>query len=175
MRFLLPFGLFVLVVLLLWVGLDRDPSRVPSPLVGKPLPAFELGTLAAPDTPLTRDALAGRAYLLNVWASWCVACRQEHPLLVELARSGRVALIGLNYKDERGDARAWLAERGDPYDFSLFDEAGRLGLDLGVYGVPETFLVDAAGIIRYKHIGPLDAAAIEGEILPRLAALEADS
>ncbi|MEX2479561.1 MAG: DsbE family thiol:disulfide interchange protein [Gammaproteobacteria bacterium] len=171
MRFLIPLALFVIVVGFLTVGLERDPRLVPSPLIGKPLPAFELGSLAAPDTALTRHDLDGEIYLLNVWASWCAACRDEHPLLVELARQGTVPLIGLNYKDELDDARRWLIERGDPYRLSLHDQSGQLGLDLGVYGVPETFLVDAGGIIRYKHIGPLTADVLSRDILPLLAAL----
>ena len=166
MRYALPLGLFVLVVILLAVGLELDPRRVPSPLIGKPLPAFEMETLAQPANTLSRADLDGRPYLLNVWASWCVACRQEHPLLVELARRGTITLIGLNYKDTRADALAWLADRGDPYRLSLFDADGRLGLDLGVYGVPETFFIDAEGIIRHKHIGPLDAGAFERDIAP---------
>ncbi|MEQ8661812.1 MAG: DsbE family thiol:disulfide interchange protein [Gammaproteobacteria bacterium] len=170
MRFALPFALFVVVVALLAVGLQRDPRHVPSPLIGKPLPDFTLATLAAPDTAIARTDLLGQPYLLNVWASWCVACRQEHPLLVELARRGSVTLIGLNYKDARADALRWLDERGDPYRLSLFDDDGRLGLDLGVYGVPETFFIDAAGVIRHKHIGPLDAAAFERDIAPLIRA-----
>lgn len=169
MRFALPFGLFVVVVALLAVGLQLDPRHVPSPLIGKPLPGFALERLATPGEQVARADLLGEAYLLNVWASWCVACRQEHPLLVELARRGRVTLVGLNYKDERADARRWLAERGDPYRLSLYDHDGRLGLDLGVYGVPETFLIDAEGVIRHKHIGPLDAATYERDIAPLLA------
>ena len=113
MRYALPLGLFVLIVILLAVGLELDPRRVPSPLIGKPLPAFEMETLEEPANTLSRADLDGRPYLLNVWASWCVACRQEHPLLVDLARRGTITLIGLNYKDTRADAAAWLADRGD--------------------------------------------------------------
>jgi len=174
-RFLLPFLLFVVVVGFLAVGLERDPRLVPSPLIGKPLPAFELGSLATPETRLSRADLDGEIYLLNVWASWCAACRDEHPLLVDLATQGALTLIGLNYKDELEDARRWLVQRGDPYRLSLHDPDGRLGLDLGVYGVPETFLVDAAGVIRYKHIGPLTADILTREILPRVAALRGGS
>ena len=175
MRFAIPFGLFVIVVAFLAIGLERDPRLVPSPLIGKPLPAFELGDLANPDTVLTRSDLDGQIYLLNVWASWCAACRDEHPLLVELARQGTLPLIGINYKDEIDAARQWLVERGDPYRLSLFDQAGQFGLDLGVYGVPETFLVDADGTIRYKHIGPLTPAVLERDILPLLATLRGGS
>ncbi len=172
MRFALPLVLFVVVVGFLAVGLERDPRLVPSPLIGKPLPRFTLASVADAGVTLDNRALAGRAYLLNVWASWCVACRQEHPLLVDLARRGTVEIVGMNYKDERDDALAWLARRGDPYRLSLYDRDGKLGLDLGVYGVPETFVIDAAGVIRYKHVGPLDATVLETEVLPLLAELE---
>ena len=169
MRFLLPLGLFVTVVVFLALGLGRDPSLVPSPLIGKPLPAFTLQELHEPARTRDRQSLAGQPLLLNVWASWCAACRDEHPLLVELARSSDVAIIGINYKDERSDAVRWLQQRGDPYRYSLHDHGGTLGLDLGVYGVPETFVIDAAGVIRYKHVGPLTPEVLSEAILPHLA------
>lgn len=171
MRYALPLGLFVLVVVFLAVGLTRDPRHVPSPLVGRPAPGFALETLAPPPRPVTQADLPRRAFLLNVWASWCVACRTEHPLLVEYAARGGAPLVGLNYKDARDEALDWLAERGDPYAWSIHDPDGTLGLDLGVYGVPETFVVDADGVIRHKHIGPLDTATFERDIVPLLAAL----
>lgn len=171
MRYAWPLAAFAVLLVLLAIGLTRDPRLVPSPLIGKPAPAFVLERLDAPGQRVSADDLRGRPYLLNVWASWCVACRTEHPLLLELAAQGRIDLIGLNYKDERTAARDWLAERGDPYRLSLFDPDGKLGLDLGVYGVPETFVVDAGGVIRYKHIGPLDADTIARELLPLLAGL----
>ncbi|MGE0483620.1 MAG: DsbE family thiol:disulfide interchange protein [Gammaproteobacteria bacterium] len=166
MRYALPIGLFIIVVVFLAIGLERDPRYVPSPLIGKPLPAFSLPVLDEAAAPVDRAAFGGRVFLLNVWASWCVACREEHPVLNTLAARGVVPVIGLNYKDERADARRWLAQRGDPYETSLFDHEGKLGLDLGVYGVPETFLVDGAGIIRYKHVGPLTEAVLERDVLP---------
>ncbi|MCB1746360.1 MAG: DsbE family thiol:disulfide interchange protein [Gammaproteobacteria bacterium] len=166
MRYALPIGLFVVVVIFLAIGLERDPRYVPSPLIGKPLPAFELPVLDAGAPPLGRAQLAGRVFLLNVWASWCVSCREEHPVLNALAARGEVPVIGLNYKDERAAAQRWLEQRGDPYETSLFDHDGKLGLDLGVYGVPETFLVDGTGIIRYKHVGPLTEAVLERDVLP---------
>lgn len=175
MRYALPLGLFVLVVAVLGVGLTRDPRHVPSPLVGKPAPAFALETLAPPARAVTQGDLPGRPFLLNVWASWCVACRTEHPLLVDYAARGEAPVVGLNYKDERGEALAWLAKRGDPYVWSIHDPDGSLGLDLGVYGVPETFVVDAEGVIRYKHIGPLDAAVLERDLVPLLARLGASA
>lgn len=174
MRYALPLVAFVVVVGFLAVGLERDPRLVPSPLIGKPLPAFALPRLAdAADVDNT--ALAGQVYVLNVWASWCVACREEHPLLVELGNSGRVKLVGMNYKDERADALAWLERRGDPYVFSLYDHEGRLGLDLGVYGVPETFVIDQDGIVRFKHVGPLDAGTLNEAVLPLVERLAGDA
>lgn len=172
MRFAVPLLLFATLVVFLGIGLQRDPRLLPSPLIGQPAPQFSLGTLATPDTPLTRDALLGRPFLLNVWASWCAQCREEHPLLVELGRAGQVLLIGLNYHDELEAGRRWLTERGDPYRLSLFDPQGKLGLDLGVYGVPETFLIDGQGVIRYKHVGPLNNEILTRQLLPLLASLE---
>jgi len=171
MRFAWPLALFAVLVVLLGIGLTRDPRLVPSPLIGKAAPAFELPTVADPARRLSGADLRGRPYLLNVWASWCVACRAEHPLLLALAERDVVELVGLNYKDERGAASAWLGRHGNPYRVSLYDAEGRLGLDLGVYGVPETFLIDGAGVVRYKHVGPLDEAVIADELLPAIAEL----
>ncbi len=168
MRFAWPLALFAVLVVLLGIGLTRDPRLVPSPLIGKAAPAFELPTVADPARRLRGTDLRGRPYLLNVWASWCVACRAEHPLLLALAKRDVVELVGLNYKDERGAASAWLGRHGNPYRVSLYDAEGRLGLDLGVYGVPETFLIDGAGVVRYKHVGPLDEAVIADELLPAI-------
>lgn len=165
-KFVIPIALLAGLILLFAYGLKLDPRKIPSPLVGKPLPAFALPTLADPRRQLGPQQLRGRVYLLNVWASWCVACREEHPLLNELARAKTVTLIGLNYKDQRADALAWLKEMGNPYETSLSDLDGRLGIELGVYGVPETFVVDKEGVIRYKHIGPLTPAVLEQKLLP---------
>ena len=172
MRYVLPLGIFGALVVVLAIGLTRDPRLVPSPLIGKPAPDFALSTLHEPGRVLTRSDLLGQPFVLNVWASWCVACRDEHPLLLELERSGAARVVGLNYKDERAAADAWLRERGDPYALTLFDPHGRLGLDLGVYGVPETFVIDATGTIRHKHVGPLTAGVISGQLLPLLASLK---
>ncbi len=174
LRFAVPLLLFVTLVVFLGVGLHRDPRLVPSPLIGKPAPQFSLGTLATPDTLMQRNDLLGHPFLLNVWASWCVQCREEHPLLLDISRAAQVPLIGINYHDELAAGRQWLTERGDPYRLTLFDPQGKLGLDLGVYGVPETFLVDADGVIRYKHIGPLTADVLTQEVMPLLASLERD-
>ena len=174
MRYAIPIGVFVVLVAVLAVGLKLDPRHVPSPLIGKPVPAFELPDLAG-EAAISAASLAGEARLLNVWASWCVACRVEHPLLVALADAGRIEIIGLNYKDTRDDARAWLARYGNPYTRTVFDESGRLGLDLGVYGVPETFVLDRDGIIRYKQVGPITREALDTVILPLLDELEGKS
>jgi cytochrome c biogenesis protein CcmG/thiol:disulfide interchange protein DsbE len=176
-KFVLPVALFALIGLMLAYALAKlesgeyAPRYIPSPLVGKPLPAFALPTLADPERRVGPADLRGRPFLLNVWASWCVACRDEHPVLVEMARRHGVPIIGLNYKDARGDALAWLERFENPYELSLVDRDGRIGIELGVYGVPETFLIDAEGTIRYKHIGPIGPDAMRTVILPKLAEL----
>ncbi|ROR29484.1 DsbE family thiol:disulfide interchange protein [Inmirania thermothiophila] len=172
LRYLLPAAVFAALVALFAVGLGLDPKRVPSPLIDKPAPEFALPSLHDPERIVRRDDLKGRVYLFNVWASWCVSCRAEHPLLVELARRGEVPIYGLNYKDERGAALAWLADLGDPYTDSLMDRDGRVGIDWGVYGVPETFVVDRNGIIRYKQIGPITPEALNETILPLVQRLK---
>ncbi|ROR34779.1 DsbE family thiol:disulfide interchange protein [Inmirania thermothiophila] len=172
-RYYVPLLIFLPLTVVFAVGLFRDPKLVPSPLIDKPAPEFRLPELREPQREVTRDDLLGRVSLVNVWASWCTACRQEHPLLMELGRAKVVQIVGLNYKDERENALAWLAELGDPYDLVAQDRSGRVGIDWGVYGVPETFLVDARGVIRYKHIGPMTPRVIEEEILPRVRALQA--
>jgi cytochrome c biogenesis protein CcmG/thiol:disulfide interchange protein DsbE len=165
-KYIVPLVLFVALGLLLADGLRLDPRKIPSPLIGKPLPAFSLATVADPARKVSRDDLHGRVYLLNVWASWCVACRQEHPFLNELTSRKAVTIIGLNYKDRREDAMQWIGRLGNPYELSLSDQDGRLGIDLGVYGVPETFLIDKQGVIRYKQIGPLTPEAWEEKMAP---------
>ncbi len=171
-RYLVPLGLFAVLVGFLFVGLGLNPREVPSPLIDKPAPAFSLPQLHRPDQSLTQNDLRGRVWLLNVWASWCVSCRQEHPVLMDLARAGLVPVYGLNYKDRREDALAWLQEFGDPYAASLMDADGRIGIDYGVYGVPETFVIDKAGVIRYKHIGPLTVEGVRQKILPVIKELQ---
>lgn len=172
-------GLLVLTLLgvlaLLGQGMGRDPRQLPSVLIGQPWPAFELPGLAPPHEPLNVHRLAGRVRVVNVWASWCTACREEHPALMglqaRLVAQGRAdQLWGLNYKDTPQGALGWLHQQGDPYVDSIVDQTGRLGMDLGVYGVPETFVIDAQGIIRYKHVGPLTPEIIERELWPRLTA-----
>jgi cytochrome c biogenesis protein CcmG/thiol:disulfide interchange protein DsbE len=154
------------------VGLGLNPREVPSPLIGKRAPAFELPVLAQPDKRFVPADMKGKVWLLNVWASWCVSCREEHPLLVELSKKKVLPILGLDYKDKDADAKAWLARYGDPYDLSAVDLDGRIGIDYGVYGVPETYLIDAEGVIRYKQIGVLTPAALEQKILPLAKTLQ---
>ncbi len=169
MRSLIPLGVFLVMVVFLGIGLSLDPREIPSPLIGKPAPSFDLPTLEAPDRHFGPHLLKGRPYLLNVWASWCEACRAEHPVLIDLARRGEVNLMGLNYKDTPEKARAWLeAHGGNPYQTVAVDTQGKVGIDWGVYGVPETFVIDANGIIQYKHTGPLNREVLEEKILPLL-------
>ncbi len=171
-RFLLPLGIFIVLVVFLAIGLNRDPREVPSPLVGKPAPAFALPLLHKPESSFAPKDMQGKVWLLNVWASWCVSCRQEHPILVELAKSGLVPIYGLNYKDPREDALKWLKQFGDPYTLSIVDAEGRVGIDYGVYGVPETYVIDKAGVIRFKQIGPVTQDALEKTILPLVKELQ---
>ena len=172
LRLVIPLLIFVVIAGFLFVGLSRDPRELPSPLIGKPAPAFALMQLQAPDRKLSTADMKGQVWLLNVWASWCVSCRVEHPLLVQLAQSNVVPVIGLNYKDKVPEGLAWLAQNGDPYKLSVVDADGRVGIDWGVYGVPETFVVDKNGVIRYKHIGPVTAEALQKTILPLVRTLQ---
>ena len=165
-RYLIPLIVFVVLVGFLAVGLSLKPREVPSPLIDKPAPAFSLPRLDAPEQKLALQDLKGKVWLLNVWASWCVACRQEHPLLVDLSRQNLVPIYGLNYKDKPADALGWLERFGNPYVASLSDIEGLVGIDYGVYGVPETFVIDKAGVIRLKHIGPVTPEALRDTILP---------
>lgn len=170
----LPLLAFIGLAILLLIGVrmnsGKDNSAIPSPLIGKAAPQFSLPLLNQPEKLVNNGRLKGQAYLLNVWGSWCPACQIEHPVITELAQSGKVRVIGYNYKDETEAANAWLQQFGNPYDLILFDPAGRVALDWGIYGAPETFLVDANGIVRWKHVGPITPAIIEQEILPALEA-----
>jgi len=167
---LLPVILFLALGLLLAVGLKiaDHKTEIPSPLIGKKMPEFTLPVLGQDDTMVSSDDLVGTPFLLNVWASWCPTCRYEHPVITELAKSGAVRVIGLNYRDEANDAQQWLQRFGDPYEFSLADVSGRIGIDFGVYAAPESFLVDAEGNVVYKQIGAMTHEVIEQEILPRI-------
>jgi len=176
MRFLIPLGVFVVLVVFFAIGLNKDPRLVPSPLVGKPAPAFQVESLADPGKVLSEQEFrAHKVSLLNVWASWCVSCRQEHPVLVEISKTGLVPIYGLNYKDERGAAEEWLQALGNPYLDSIFDQKGMVGIDYGVYGVPETFVVDQKGVIRHKHVGPVTPAVWQDELLPLIEKLEREA
>ena len=171
LRFLLPLAGFALLLAFLGLGLGLNPREVPSPLIGKPAPAFTLARLDDASQSLGLADLRGRVWMLNVWASWCAPCRQEHPLVQDIARRKLVPVVGLNYKDKRSAAIQWLAEMGNPYQATLFDGDGRVGIDFGVYGVPETFIIDQQGIVRMKHIGPLTPEVIRGQIEPLLRKL----
>lgn len=166
LKFFLPLGIFFGLVAFLAAGLNLDPKEVPSPLIGKPAPQFLLTKLDDPSKRIGRDDLLGKVWMLNVWASWCVACREEHPLLINFSQKKLLPLYGLNYKDGRTEGRQWLAKFGNPYDSSLFDSDGRVGIDWGVYGVPETFIIDKQGVVRFKHIGPLTPEVIRTSIEP---------
>ncbi len=174
-RFLIPFGLFAILVVFLGIGLTLDPREVPSPLIDKTAPTFELPTLHNPAATFTPQDMRGKVWLLNVWASWCTSCRAEHLVITDLANTGEVAIIGLNYKDQPRDAINWLDKLGNPYIASVSDRQGRAGLDWGVYGVPETFLIDKKGVIRYKHIGPVTREAVAEKILPLVRQLKGEA
>ncbi|MXW48113.1 MAG: DsbE family thiol:disulfide interchange protein [Gammaproteobacteria bacterium] len=163
-KFLIPFIVFVAVAGFFAAGLRLDSTVVPSPLIGKVAPAFTLPVLGQGNLTLSTDQLAGGFYVLNVWASWCIACRDEHAILVDLSEMG-VPIAGLNYKDKAEDAHRWLRDWGNPYFVTVVDQDGAVAIDWGVYGVPETFVVDAQGVIRYKHIGPITPEVVEREIL----------
>lgn len=172
-RYTIPLAVFFVLVMFLGVGLSLNPREVPSPLIDKPAPAFNLGQLHQPGKKFGLPDMSGKVWLLNVWASWCVSCREEHPVLVELAKSNVVPIVGLNYKDQRDDALGWLQKFGDPYSLSVTDTDGRVGIDYGVYGVPETFVIDKNGVIRMKQIGPVTPQALEQKIMPLVRKLQA--
>jgi len=168
-------GIFLALVALLAAGLRLNPREVPSPLIGKPAPRFELPLLDAPDKTFSQKDMLGAVWILNVWASWCPPCLVEHPVVTDLARSGIAPVVGLNYKDTREDALPWLKRNGDPYKFSAYDALGRIGMDYGVYGVPETYVIDRKGVIRYKHIGPLTPEIAQRKLLPLVKELASGS
>ncbi len=171
-HYIIPLLIFFTLIAIFGIGLNYDPRRVPSPLIDKPMPVFSLPRLKEPDAILSTDDLGGEVVLLNVWASWCIACRQEHPILTEMAENRNVKIYGLNYKDMREKALRWLEQHGDPYIISAFDQNGKVGIDLGVYGVPETYVLDRNGIIRYKHIGPITRDVMDSTILPLIQRLD---
>lgn len=173
---LLPLLVFIALAVLLGAGVlmnaGRDTKAIPSPLLGKPAPDFALPVLDEPERVVSKADLLGQPYLLNVWGSWCPACRDEHPVITDLARSGRIRVIGYDYKDEADEARRWLAQFGNPYALIIVDADGRAALDWGIYGAPETFLVDAGGMVRWKFVGPLTPEVVQEQLLPQLEALE---
>lgn len=169
LRYGIPLIIFIGMAILFYSTLDRDTRLLPSPLIDKPAPVFSLPLLDAEQTLRTPEDLKGKRWLLNVWASWCAACRDEHPLFNELSKDNSITMLGLNYKDETPAAKQWLAQFGNPYDEVIIDSAGSAGLDWGVYGVPETFLIDEQGVIRYKHVGPIDPDVVEQTIRPFFA------
>jgi cytochrome c biogenesis protein CcmG/thiol:disulfide interchange protein DsbE len=171
-RYLLPLGVFILLLVFLGVGLNLNPHEVPSPLIGKPAPAFILPALDNPAATFAQKDMLGKVWLLNVWASWCVACREEHPLLVEFSRTGAVPIVGLDYKDARVDGMRWLQDMGNPYQTVAFDAEGRVGIDYGVYGVPETYVIDRQGVIRYKQIGPITPEILRDKVMPLVKELQ---
>lgn len=171
-RFLLPLGLFLGLLVFLAVGLRLNPREIPSPFIGKPAPAFTLTQLHEPGKSISPRDMAGQVWVLNVWASWCASCRVEHPVLMDFASLNAVPLVGLNYKDGREDGKKWLSQHGNPYQVSAFDNDGRAGIDYGVYGVPETFVIDKQGVIRMKFTGPLTPDAISTKLLPLIEELK---
>jgi cytochrome c biogenesis protein CcmG/thiol:disulfide interchange protein DsbE len=167
-RFLIPVGLFAALVAFFYFGIDRDKQTLPSPLIGKPAPQWQLSSVTDPSVTVSSDSFAGKPYVLNVWATWCVACRQEHEALLAISRRGEVPIVGLDWKDDREQAQRWLQQLGNPYTVTGFDDEGRAAIDWGVYGAPETFLIDAQGKVVFKHISPMTIAIWEREFLPRL-------
>jgi len=172
LRYIAPLVVFMGMVLMFWIGLGKDPQKLPSALLDKPAPAFNLPQLHKANANFAPEELKGKVWVLNVWASWCAACRSEHPLFMELARRGEVTMVGLNYKDQINDAKTWLRQLGDPYVLSVSDLAGTVGIDYGVYGVPESFLIDKEGVIRYKHVGPVSRQDWNTIIKPKIKELE---
>ena len=192
-KFLIPLALFFVLVVFLAIGLKRDPKEIPSPLMGRVAPAFTLPPLDPNAPAFDPQQMRGQVWMLNVWATWCVACRQEHPLLVAFSKANQLPIVGLNYKEvqaqdlqqgaqpdtaqtlaiARQKSAAWLQRFGNPYAVSVFDLDGRVGINYGVYGVPETYLIDQAGVIRYKQIGVLTPEVLTEKILPLVKALNA--
>ncbi len=170
-RYLLPLVIFVVLVGFMWRGLSLNPREIPSALINKPVPAFVLPLLHDPTKTLSAADMKGKVWLLNVWGSWCVSCRYEHPVLNALAKKGVVPIIGLNWKDRPEDAKSWLVKFGDPYKLSVSDLEGRVAIDFGVYGAPETFVIDKAGMIRFKHTGPISEEMMNQTLVPMIQGL----
>ena len=175
LKYIIPLLLFIIISVFLAIGLQLKPSEIPSPFLGKPAPNFVAPKLDKPEQTLSPTDLKGQVWLFNVWASWCVSCREEHPVLNQLAQQQTVMIIGLNYKDAPDAAKNWLNTLGNPYNVSIMDQEGRVGIDWGVYGVPETFVVDKKGIIRHKHTGPVTVEDVQQTLLPLITQLQAES
>lgn len=174
LKYLMPLILFAVMAIFLALGLNLNPRDIPSPLIDKPAPGFSLPVLQQPQRILSKNGLLGDVWLLNVWASWCGSCRAEHPIFNQLAKKKLVTIVGLNYKDEPDAAKQWLAQLGNPYNVSIMDREGRTGIDYGVYGVPETFVVDKKGIVRYKHTGPVEPNDMQNILIPLIKQLKAE-
>jgi cytochrome c biogenesis protein CcmG/thiol:disulfide interchange protein DsbE len=170
-RYLIPLGIFVVLAVFLAVGLQRNPQEIPSPFIGKPAPVFTLTQLENANKNFSPQDMQGKVWLLNVWASWCAPCRAELPELLEFSKQGVAPLVGLNYTDVREEGNKWLSQFGNPYQLSVFDGDGRVGIDYGVYGVPETFIIDKQGVIRMKHVGPVTAEVIKEKFVPLIKEL----
>ncbi|MBA4108605.1 MAG: DsbE family thiol:disulfide interchange protein [Leptothrix sp. (in: Bacteria)] len=170
-RFLWPLGIFLILLAFLGVGLRRDPQEIPSPFIGKAAPTFTLTQLESPQKSFSPRDMQGQVWLLNVWASWCASCREEHPVLLAFSKQAGVPIVGLNYKDARNEGQQWLSRFGNPYQVSAFDSDGRVGIDYGVYGVPETFVIDKHGVVRLKHTGPITEEVIRSKLLPLIKEL----
>ncbi|MGJ0431475.1 DsbE family thiol:disulfide interchange protein [Methylobacter sp.] len=175
LKYIIPLVIFIVMAVFLAVGLNLNPRDIPSPLIDKPAPAFSAPKLGAPSETLSQADMKGKVWLFNVWASWCVSCRSEHPILNQLAQQKAAVIVGLNYKDEPDAAKNWLTQLGNPYDVSIMDQDGRIGIDWGVYGVPETFVIDKKGVIRYKHTGPVTSQDVQAIFLPLIAKLQAEN
>jgi len=168
LRYFIPATVFVVLLAVFWVGLHRDPRVVPSPLIGKPAPTFQLPTVEDPARNVGTADFAGQIYVLNVWGTWCGGCREEHDTLLAIKRENLVPIVGLNWKDDRELAKQWLTQLGDPYVATAYDPEGRVGIDWGVYGAPETFLVSREGVVLFKHIAPLTMEVWQREFVPRI-------
>ncbi|MSS75523.1 MAG: DsbE family thiol:disulfide interchange protein [Methyloglobulus sp.] len=174
LKYIIPLALFIVLAVFLALGLKGKPGEIPSPLLNKPAPAFSAPKLNAPNEKLSPADLKGKVWLFNVWASWCVSCRAEHPVINQLAQQQAAIIVGLNYKDDPDAAKKWLETLGNPYNDSVMDADGRIGIDWGVYGVPETFVMDKQGIVRYKHTGPVTEEDVQNIFLPLVAKLQAE-
>ena len=170
-RYAIPFGIFAILLAFLGIGLRLKPQEVPSPFIGKPAPVFKLSQLEQADKSFSPQDMRGKVWLFNVWASWCTSCRAEHPVLLEFAKRAAVPIVGLNYMDARDDGNQWLGKFGNPYQLSVYDADGKVGTDYGVYGVPETFLIDKQGVVRLKLTGPVTPEVIRDTLLPMIQEL----